>query len=148
MAGMWWLTGTCLLHTLAGSSSLPERVKPRQLPRLDLALLGWKCFPFPFCFLQVFEILCQSAQCYRLLARSASGHQIFGFIRPELHDLVHAEQDEGQEPEAPADGRCDPPVVIHTRGAARGCLPAEVHVWGRRREVSSREAKYLAGFLH
>lgn len=59
---------------------------------------------------------------------SASGHQVFGFIRPEFQDLVHAEQDEGQKPEAPADGRCDPPVVIHARRAARGRLPAEVHV--------------------
>lgn len=102
------------------------------------------------CFvnLSLSVFVCLHSQCCCLLACSASGHQVFGFIRPEFHDLVHAEQDEGQKPEAPADGRCDPPVVIHARGAARGRLTAEVHIWWRRKEGTSLEAKYTGGFLY
>lgn len=76
-------------------------------------------FPFFFCFfasvgnaLSVCLHL-TAPQCCCLPACSASGHQVFGFVRAEFHDLVHAEQDEGQKPEAPAHGRCDPAVVIH-----------------------------------
>jgi len=74
--------------------------------------------------------------CCCLLACPASGHQIFGFIRPEFHHLVHAEQDECQKPEAPADGCCNPSIIIHARRAAHGRLRAEVCVWWQRNEVS------------
>lgn len=87
-------------------------------------------------------------QCCCLLACCASGHQVFGFIRPEFDDLVHAEQDEGQKPEAPANGSCDPAVVIHAWGAAHSCLLAEVHIWWGRNEVTSLEAKCATGFLY
>lgn len=100
------------------------------------------------CFISLSLFACTVSAAASWLSCSASGHQVFGFIRPEFHDLVHAEQDEGQKPEAPADGCCNPPVVIHARGAACGCLAAEVHVWWRRKAVTSLEAKYTGGFLY
>lgn len=60
---------------------------------------------------------------------------MFVFVRPEFHDLVHTEQDESQKPEAPADGRCNPSIIVHARGAALGYLHA-VHIWWRINEVS------------
>lgn len=69
-AHMWWCAGTCLLHSLAGSSSLPERVKPQQLP--CLGLFWWKVFSLSFfVFSQVLEMLCQSA-CTSLLPSAAA----------------------------------------------------------------------------
>lgn len=87
-------------------------------------------------------MLCQSLSCLTapkcccLLTCPASGHQIFGFIRPEFHGLVHTEQDESQKPEAPANSRCNPSIIVHARLAAHGCLCADVHIWWRRNEVS------------
>lgn len=42
---------TCLLHTLAGTSSLQRGWSLSSCPAWIWPFFGWRCFPFPFCFL-------------------------------------------------------------------------------------------------
>lgn len=45
--------------------------------------------------------------------------QVFGLLWSEFHQFVHTQQDEGEEPETPADRRSNPAVLIHGSSAAQ-----------------------------
>lgn len=54
--------------------------------------------------------------------------RVLGLLWSQLHQFVHAEQDEGEKPEAPAHRSRDPAVLIHSSMAAPGRLGTEVDI--------------------